>query len=58
MAEVFLENCRISKEDLLGAEGQGGKIALATLDCGRLGIAAQAIEFCAAARCQRLSGPP
>ena len=32
MAEVFLENCRIPKENLLGGEGQGGEIARTTLD--------------------------
>jgi butyryl-CoA dehydrogenase len=37
------EDCRIPAENLLGEEGEGFKIALATLDIGRLGIAAQAL---------------
>lgn len=41
--ELVFENCRIPKENLLGQEGQGFKIALATLDGGRIGIAAQAV---------------
>jgi len=49
MAEVFLENCRISKEDLLGAEGQGNEIARMTLDGSRIGIAAQAVGIAQAA---------
>lgn len=42
-AELVFENCRIPKENLLGKEGDGLKIALATLDGGRIGIATQAI---------------
>ena len=42
-AEVFLKDCRIPKENLLGAEGQGFKMAMMTLDGGRIGIAAQAL---------------
>lgn len=41
--ELVYENCRIPKENLLGQEGQGFKIALSTLDGGRIGIAAQAL---------------
>lgn len=41
--EVVLDNCEVPVKNLLGAEGEGFKIALATLDGGRLGIAAQAI---------------
>lgn len=41
--EILLEDCRIPKDNLLGERGQGFKIALATLDGGRIGIAAQAI---------------
>jgi butyryl-CoA dehydrogenase len=48
-AEVFLKDCRIPKENLLGQEGQGFKIAMMTLDGGRIGIAAQALGITQAA---------
>ncbi|MGO9370524.1 MAG: acyl-CoA dehydrogenase family protein [Syntrophobacteraceae bacterium] len=48
-SEVFLKDCRIPKENLLGAEGQGFKIAMITLDGGRIGIAAQALGIAQAA---------
>ena len=41
--ELIFENCRIPKENLLGKEGQGFKIAMQTLDGGRIGIVSQAI---------------
>ncbi|MFC4024937.1 acyl-CoA dehydrogenase [Oceanobacillus longus] len=41
--ELIFENCRIPKENMLGAEGEGFKIAMSTLDGGRNGIAAQAL---------------
>ncbi len=41
--ELIFENCRIPAENLLGEEGQGFKIAMKTLDGGRIGIAAQAL---------------
>ncbi|HLR62837.1 MAG TPA: acyl-CoA dehydrogenase [Lentibacillus sp.] len=41
--ELIFENCRIPKENLLGGEGEGFKIAMTTLDGGRNGIAAQAL---------------
>ncbi|MCL2362717.1 MAG: acyl-CoA dehydrogenase [Defluviitaleaceae bacterium] len=41
--ELIMENCIIPKENLLGKEGQGFKIAMMTLDGGRVGIAAQAL---------------
>ena len=41
--ELIFENCRIPKENLLGEEGEGFKIAMTTLDGGRNGIAAQAV---------------
>jgi len=41
--ELVFENCRVPKENLLGLDGQGFKIALGTLDGGRIGIAAQAL---------------
>jgi butyryl-CoA dehydrogenase len=42
-AELVLQDCHVPKENLLGVEHEGFKIALATLDGGRIGIAAQAI---------------
>lgn len=41
--ELIFENCIVPKENLLGKEGQGFKIAMQTLDGGRIGIAAQAL---------------
>lgn len=41
--ELIFRNCRIPKENLLGKEGQGFKIAMGTLDGGRIGISAQAL---------------
>ena len=42
-AELVFEECRIPKENLLGQEGKGFKVAMSSLDVGRLGIAAQAL---------------
>lgn len=42
-AELIFEECEIPKENILGEEGKGFKIALMTLDGGRLGIASQAL---------------
>lgn len=42
-SELIFEDCRIPKDNLLGALGGGYKIALQTLDGGRIGIAAQAV---------------
>lgn len=41
--EIIFEDCRIPKENLLGNEGEGFKVAMMTLDGGRNGIAAQAV---------------
>ena len=42
-AQIYFSGCRVPAANLLGEEGQGLKIALATLDHSRIGIAAQAI---------------
>ncbi|MFY9270987.1 MAG: acyl-CoA dehydrogenase [Candidatus Manganitrophaceae bacterium] len=42
-AELIFQECRVPSENLLGVENEGFKIALSTLDGGRIGIAAQAI---------------
>jgi butyryl-CoA dehydrogenase len=41
--ELHFENCRVPKANILGEVGQGFKIAMQTLDGGRIGIAAQAV---------------
>lgn len=48
-AAVALEDAEVPAANLLGAEGQGMKIALATLDHSRLGIAAQSLGIAQAA---------
>lgn len=42
-AELIFNNVKVPKENLLGKEGQGFKIAMQTLDGGRIGIASQAL---------------
>ena len=42
-AEIVFTDCIVPKENLLGAEGKGFKIAMQTLDGGRIGIASQAL---------------
>ena len=41
--DLIFEDCVVPKENLLGKEGQGFKIAMMTLDGGRIGIASQAL---------------
>lgn len=41
--ELFFENCEVPAEQLLGKVGEGFKIAMANLNIGRIGIAAQAL---------------
>lgn len=42
-SELLFDNVKVPKENLLGKEGEGFKIAMATLDGGRIGIASQAL---------------
>ena len=42
-ASLHFENCRVPAANRIGAEGDGFKVALSTLDGGRIGIAAQAV---------------
>ena len=42
-AEIVFQDCIVPKENLLGQEGKGFKIAMQTLDGGRIGIAAQTL---------------
>ncbi|KAM8918269.1 short-chain specific acyl-CoA dehydrogenase, mitochondrial isoform 1-T1 [Lycaon pictus] len=48
-ANLIFEDCRIPKDSLLGEPGMGFKIAMQTLDMGRIGIAAQALGIAQAA---------
>ncbi len=47
--DLFFNDCRVPAENLLGAEGDGFKIAMKALDGGRIGIAAQSIGVAQAA---------
>ena len=42
-SELIFEDCKVPKANMLGQPGQGFKIAMKTLDGGRIGIAAQAV---------------
>ena len=41
--DLIMEDCIVPKENLLGKEGKGFKVAMGTLDGGRVGVAAQAL---------------
>jgi len=47
--EIFFEDCRVPAANRLGEEGAGFKIAMKSLDSGRIGVGAQAIGIAAAA---------
>jgi alkylation response protein AidB-like acyl-CoA dehydrogenase len=48
-AQIIFENCRIPADHLIGAEGEGYRIALSNLEAGRIGIAAQSVGMARAA---------
>lgn len=48
-AELIFQDCMVPRENLLGKEGEGFKIAMTTLDGGRIGIAAQALGIASGA---------
>jgi alkylation response protein AidB-like acyl-CoA dehydrogenase len=47
--ELYFENCEVPADSIIGNEGDGFKIALGTLDGGRVGIATQALGIARAA---------
>ncbi|MCA3217605.1 MAG: acyl-CoA dehydrogenase family protein [Burkholderiales bacterium] len=48
-AQIVFENCRVPAANRIGAEGEGYKIALSSLEGGRIGIAAQSVGMARAA---------
>lgn len=48
-AELIFDNARVPRENVLGQEGKGFKVAMALLDGGRIGIGAQALGIAQAA---------
>ncbi|MES2771343.1 MAG: acyl-CoA dehydrogenase family protein [Pseudomonadota bacterium] len=48
-AQILFENCRVPASALLGAVGEGYRIALSNLEAGRIGIAAQSVGMARAA---------
>jgi butyryl-CoA dehydrogenase len=52
---LFFEDCRVPAKNLLGKEGDGFKVAMSTLDGGRIGIAAQALGIARAAHEEALA---
>lgn len=48
-AQIVFEDCEVSADLMLGAEGEGYRIALANLEGGRIGIAAQSVGMARAA---------
>ncbi len=48
-AQINFDDCRIPTENLIGAEGEGYRIALSALEGGRIGIAAQSVGMARAA---------
>lgn len=54
-SEMVFKDCRVPKENLLGQEGMGLKIAMGSFDNGRIGIAAQAVGIAQAALDESIS---
>jgi len=48
-AQILFENCRVTAGNRIGEEGEGYRIALSSLEGGRIGIAAQAVGMARAA---------
>ncbi|WP_028079111.1 acyl-CoA dehydrogenase family protein [Solimonas soli] len=48
-AQIALEDCEVAADQMLGAEGEGYRIALSNLEGGRIGIASQAVGMARAA---------
>ncbi len=48
-AQLLFDNCRVPVENMIGAPGEGYRIALSSLEGGRIGIAGQAIGMARAA---------
>jgi alkylation response protein AidB-like acyl-CoA dehydrogenase len=48
-AQLYFDDCRLPESRRLGAEGQGWRVAMSTLDSGRIGIAAQSVGMARAA---------
>ena len=48
-AQIIFEDCRVPATNLIGAEGEGYRIALSGLEGGRIGIAAQSVGMARAA---------
>ncbi len=42
-SQIVFENCEVPASRVLGKEGEGFKVAMKTLDAGRIGVAAQAV---------------
>ncbi len=54
-AEIVFTDCIVPKENLLGQAGKGFRIAMATLDGGRIGIAAQALGIAEGAMAEAMN---
>jgi butyryl-CoA dehydrogenase len=53
--EIIFDNCRIPKENIIGQEGDGFKLAMQVVDRGRIGIAAMAVGLSQAALDEAIS---